>query len=187
MAEEMIDSHSIVAAMFTRYDGTFHWSLALPGAGAGGQALKIHAIDPGQFWRFDVSDQDLIHSARFHILRYKTFLMGLRPRLGSRRTPTRTFDPAEVRDLLQEIPMATPVFELSSVQRFTCRVWFRQAIRVLIEKSMVYCPRIKDLEDELLGLATANAQNIFSGTVPCSYRISKTCSWANKRFPPLTI
>ncbi|KAF9807554.1 hypothetical protein IEO21_08169 [Rhodonia placenta] len=161
MAEEMIDSHSIVAAMFTRYDGTFHWSLALPGAGAGGQALKIHAIDPGQFWRFDVSDQDLIHSARLCVVL----------KIGSRRTPTRTFDPAEVRDLLQEIPMATPVFELSSVQRFTCRVWFRQA----------------DLEDELLGLATANAQNIFSGTVPCSYRISKTCSWANKRFPPLTI
>lgn len=68
MAEEMIDSHSIVAAMFTRYDGTFHWSLALPGAGAGGQALKIHAIDPGQFWRFDVSDQDLIHSARLCVV-----------------------------------------------------------------------------------------------------------------------
>lgn len=178
MSEPVLDNEAIVAALFTRLDGTFHWMLALPGAGLNGNAMRLHVINPEQIWQFDDSSQDLMHSHRLCTV----------VKIGSRRTREQTFTPAEVRNLLAMIELATPVFELArGVQNFTCRVWFRQAVRVLIEKHMVYCPRIKDLEDELLRLATPNAQRVFGGTPSCTYQASKTCSWTNKRFPSPTI
>lgn len=64
MSEPVLDNEAIVAALFTRLDGTFHWMLALPGAGLNGNAMRLHVINPEQIWQFDDSSQDLMHSHR---------------------------------------------------------------------------------------------------------------------------
>ncbi|KAH9846325.1 hypothetical protein C2E23DRAFT_744335 [Lenzites betulinus] len=61
-----------------------------------------------------------------------------------------------VRDLvglLQEIPMAVPEVEAQREQRFTCRVWIREAVRRMHTRKYICCPDVYALEAEMLQYA----------------------------------
>ncbi|OSX61561.1 hypothetical protein POSPLADRAFT_1112785, partial [Postia placenta MAD-698-R-SB12] len=108
------------------------------------KALRLHTVYNNRDGRrFEVTAQNLVYSRTLNTV-VKT---------GSRRTPSWTFTTEEVRDL-QEIRMETPGSELAIEIQFNCRVWLRQAIRVLMQQRMVCCERIKYLEDELERVAT---------------------------------
>lgn len=176
MAEPAPDSDAILAALFLRPDGrSFHWMIMLPGAGAGGKgsAKRLHAMwTDREGWFFETRDHNLQESRSLCTI----------VKIGSRRTSdTRTFTTTEVSDLLKAIDMETPGFELAMGIRFDCRVWFRQAVRVLIQHGMVWCDRINDLEAELLRLATAKAEGRRDARI---YNVSTNCNWFEKRFPP---
>lgn len=149
--------------------------LALPGAGTRGRehAMRLHVMENDRNgWYFDDTDQNLLHSRSLCTV----------IKIGSRRTSdTQTFTTKEVRDLLEAIVMVTPDFELAMGIRFDCRVWFRKAVRVLIEHRMVWCDRINDLEAELMRLATAKVEGRRDAR---TYNVSTNCNWFGKRFPP---
>jgi len=52
---------------------------------------------------------------------------------------------------LAPIPMSTP--DADKPQQFSCRIWFKEAVRVLHERGVIRCPDVDRLETELRLLA----------------------------------
>lgn len=70
------------------------------------------------------------------------------------------FDHTLLVDYVKDIPMAVPPSQRSKEPKFTCRVWFKEAIRVLNDSGVfVKCPDVDALEDELTRKALAGAYN----------------------------
>ena len=63
--------------------------------------------------------------------------------------------------LLRAIPLVTP--ECDAPHPFTCRIWFREAVRVLGKHSMGDCRPIDTLERELISLADGNGYAVALG------------------------
>lgn len=58
-------------------------------------------------------------------------------------------------DYLRPIPLKVPEVDRGLFSHFTCRVWFRAAIRELHRAGVyVYCPDVNPLEEKLLEAAT---------------------------------
>ena len=68
---------------------------------------------------------------------------------------------ASIDSLLSDIPLATP--ECDAPHPFTCRIWFREAVRVLTVHGAGVCPSVDALEKELTGLADANGDSVAFG------------------------
>lgn len=68
----------------------------------------------------------------------------------------------ELDGLLRTIPMAVPPSESAGTQ-FTCRIWFREAVRVLHREGIVNVPDVDELEAELKGLAADAQAGVESG------------------------
>ena len=70
--------------------------------------------------------------------------------------------PVEIDNLLRTIPLMTPACD--APHPFTCRIWFREAVRVLDGQRMVKCrPRVDALEKELTMLADENGNSVALG------------------------
>ena len=68
---------------------------------------------------------------------------------------TRTYEHV-LDDILKTVPLAVPEEDQNRFQAFSCRVWFRHAIRTLNSYGIyVQCPDVDVLEDELIKHATA--------------------------------
>ena len=68
----------------------------------------------------------------------------------------------DVDNLLRTIPMTTPACD--APHPFTCRIWFREAVRVLDHQHMVKCRSTVDtLEKELTMLADENGNSVALG------------------------
>ena len=63
--------------------------------------------------------------------------------------------------LLRAIPLVTP--ECDAPHPFTCRIWFREAVRVLGKHGMVNYRSIDALERELTSLADENGNAVALG------------------------
>ena len=72
-----------------------------------------------------------------------------------------TLSASDIDKLLRAIPMATP--ECDAPHPFTCRVWFREAVRLLCEEGVVVCPSVDVLEKELTGLADDHGNAVALG------------------------
>lgn len=51
--------------------------------------------------------------------------------------------------LLARVPLSVPYADVGREKEFTCRVWIRQALRVMHAAGLIYCPRVNALEDEM--------------------------------------
>ena len=58
--------------------------------------------------------------------------------------------------LLRAIPMTVPAVDMYTEPSFTCRVWFKEAVRILHDRGFVNCPDINRLEQECKGFAMTN-------------------------------
>jgi hypothetical protein len=53
-----------------------------------------------------------------------------------------------LKDILKTIPMVVPDIDKAREPKFTCRVWFREAIRVLHKRGIINCTNLDSLEQE---------------------------------------
>ncbi|EED83438.1 predicted protein [Postia placenta Mad-698-R] len=164
ISEVVFNVNSIVAALFTRgRDEGFHWMLALPGAGEEpGADLKLHVNNPRGRWQFQAGDHNLPQS--------ETLCTVIR--IGSRGMTT----PAQIRRIVEGIGMnVVPEVDRRREERFTCRVWFREAIRRLVENNILHCLDVDALEAELISLSSPSAEGVLAGTGKYTIHIAASC------------
>ncbi len=66
------------------------------------------------------------------------------------------FDVEMLEEYVKDIPMSLPEVDVGKEPRFTCRVWFKEAIRRLNRAELfVNCPDVDALERELVQRASA--------------------------------
>ena len=58
--------------------------------------------------------------------------------------------------LLKEIPMTIPQEDIGIEPKFTCRVWWKQAIRLLSDRGYIKCDNVQALENECKAYAVTN-------------------------------
>lgn len=80
--------------------------------------------------------------------------------------------------------MENPGSELAIEIQFNCRVWLRQAIRVLMQQRMVCCERIKYLEDELERVATVTHRTSSTTLLDACTTFIKLLPGATSNFLP---
>ncbi|KAF7298321.1 hypothetical protein MKEN_01356600 [Mycena kentingensis (nom. inval.)] len=139
----------ILVVVFSRMEAhTLHWTICVPTTPA--QAAKYHAKQSGDNWWFDYSDTAGVplHS----LLTSQTISASIK--IG-------TIAPGKVHkevltEYLKPIPMAVPAIDVQREAKFTCRVWFREAIRVLNKKGLIQCSDVDSLEEEVKGYGLAN-------------------------------
>ncbi|OCH95366.1 hypothetical protein OBBRIDRAFT_883924 [Obba rivulosa] len=135
----------LYACLFSRADGTFHWTLVLPQDAT--TVHKFHATNLQGGWRFERVPDRLAQSPNACVV----------VRLGT-VAPGRT---DELCARLEAAPMCTPAAD--GAQQFTCRIWFRAAVRVLHAQGAVECPDVDALEKELRTLAEGRRLAIEQG------------------------
>ncbi|GBE80526.1 hypothetical protein SCP_0302410 [Sparassis crispa] len=127
----------IYAGLFRRGDGTFHWTIIIS-QDAGHVVNKFHATEDSRGWRFEYSLHTIVRSvSACAVVKIGT--------LSSNRLV------GDIHTLLKDIPMQTPVADLP--QSFSCRIWFKEAVRVLSNNGIIRCPAVSRLEAELKGIA----------------------------------
>lgn len=93
-------------------------------------------------------------------------------RLGSRGMTT----PAQIRRIVEGIGMdVVPEVDRRREERFTCRVWFREAIRRLVENNILHCLDVDALEAELISLSSPSAEGVLAGTGKYTIHIAASC------------
>ncbi|KAI0784703.1 hypothetical protein C8Q75DRAFT_723927 [Abortiporus biennis] len=122
---------NIYACLFSRGDGTFHWAIVIPKLD--GECMKYHAVSDDKPWRYVCASDNLQKDIRVCVV----------VKLGV--FANRTYK--EIDEFLKQIPMKAPPDDLP--QRFTCRIWFKEAIRVLNKRGVIRCTSVNSLETEL--------------------------------------
>ncbi|TFK84993.1 hypothetical protein K466DRAFT_588458 [Polyporus arcularius HHB13444] len=139
---------TIAAALCKTTDtGKYHWIIYLITDLCGSSGFKYHATNQmgAAPWHYEYTRWEGLESAR---------CVTLTP-IG--RVPNRNEKSADDLDaILREVPLEVPQVDRRMFDRFTCRTWFRAAIRKLNDKRMyVRCPDVDLLEDKLTRMATA--------------------------------
>ncbi|KIY50003.1 hypothetical protein FISHEDRAFT_40143 [Fistulina hepatica ATCC 64428] len=121
--------------------GDFHWALCLT------EAYKMHATNDN-----GASDW------RYECVRWSGFDTDVRgisySKIGQLDLD---FDVRFIEEYVKDMPMSVPPIDRSREPRFTSRVWFREAVRVLHGAGMfVRCDQVDRLEHELAMRATAD-------------------------------
>ncbi|KAJ7862484.1 hypothetical protein B0H14DRAFT_2740207 [Mycena olivaceomarginata] len=65
-------------------------------------------------------------------------------------------DPDILRDHLEPVSMSIPVIDQAREPEFNCRVWFREAVRVLDQAGILQCQDVDALEAECKSYAMGN-------------------------------
>ncbi|RPD61105.1 hypothetical protein L226DRAFT_534753 [Lentinus tigrinus ALCF2SS1-7] len=139
--------NAIYAALYWRTDGKYHWALIVTDSSVSGKKLHATNLEDPTTWRYASDDFDV--SAE-----WKPLVILAQIGVASEGT-------SSVDDILRMIPMATPACD--SPHPFTCRIWFREAVRVLIAQGMVTCRSVDALEKELTLLADDNGNSVALG------------------------
>lgn len=85
-------------------------------------------------------------------------------------TATNTIE--RISALLDAIPMTLPTEDIGRDTVFRCRVWLKQAVRVLAANDIVNCPDGFALEGELFELGNENEPNTIAG-LPYRLHVSR--------------
>lgn len=137
--------YEVLAVLFGRAEpGTFHWSICIPISPR--HAIKLHAKSVGNdhwFFESDTLPQEDLESSP---------IIAVAVRLGQLLPE----DLENVVQLLKAIPMVIPEVDQAVEGRFTCRVWFKEAVRVLNQAGYVRCDDVGALEKECKEYALAN-------------------------------
>ncbi|KAM5544230.1 hypothetical protein V8D89_001890 [Ganoderma adspersum] len=132
-------TNSICGVLFSRANGTFHWAIVIPSNNSD-HAEILHANNPveaGGRWSFQRKTHDVYASRTACII----------VKIGT-LTATNTIE--RITNLLEGIPMAIPLADRTIEPRFTCRVWFKEAIRVLARNGVLTCPDVSALERKMI-------------------------------------
>ncbi|KAJ6502183.1 hypothetical protein C8R45DRAFT_611629 [Mycena sanguinolenta] len=135
----------ILAVLFSRTDeGTFHWTICVPISHT--VAAKFHVRNTPNDWWFDepVPDHSILHS--------NTISAAVKIGTIDHNAVTRD----DLTRLLRTVSMTVPAIDQATEPTFTCRVWFREAIRVLHRNNIINCPDVDELEKECRGYASTN-------------------------------
>lgn len=65
--------------------------------------------------------------------------------------------------ILEQIPMASPAGTEDEHVKFSCRIWLREAIRVLNQQGIIACNDVNALQAECEKHADTNKENIELG------------------------
>ena len=65
--------------------------------------------------------------------------------------------------LFKAIPLTIPPSDVGRESTFTCRVWVKLAVRVLVENDIVKCLDVDALEREIIEIGNENEPNILKG------------------------
>ncbi|KAF7422997.1 hypothetical protein PC9H_011161 [Pleurotus ostreatus] len=145
MANEQLNAADILAVLYSRGDGeTFHWTICLPISTR--NAIKLHAKDPGLgHWFFEdpPPEDDLVGSN----------IVCAAVKIGKLAGD---FDIASVKTILRAIPMEVPASDAEIEPRFSCRVWFKEAVRQLAYAGVITCTDVCALENECREYARRN-------------------------------
>ncbi|KAF9495955.1 hypothetical protein BDN71DRAFT_1446886 [Pleurotus eryngii] len=141
----MLNVGDILAVLYSRGDGeTFHWAICLPISTR--NAVKLHAKDPGLghwFFEYPPPEDDLVGSK----------IVCAAIKIGKLAGD---FDIAAVENILQAIPMKVPALDAEIEPRFSCRVWFKEAVRQLAYAGVITCTDVYALENECNEYARGN-------------------------------
>ncbi|KAK0460309.1 hypothetical protein IW261DRAFT_1636312 [Armillaria novae-zelandiae] len=145
-----------VTAFFSTALDSFHYALSIMMDPFQCKMLHARELWPDHFV-FEDKENSLTSSA--------TLCIALK--IGDMRYDTLE----QVTALLQAIPMALP--NGATDQRFDCRVWLKEAIKVLNNQGVLRCADADMLIDwELTGYATYNKENIMGGFGPFRRHVS---------------
>ncbi|THH28866.1 hypothetical protein EUX98_g5328 [Antrodiella citrinella] len=141
---EELEENGIYATLFTNNPGiSWHWILYFHRehrgkSGKVSPGYKLHATDKYGAWRYECASQDLLASATLVIV----------GKIGA--VVDNTWGVEFLDEYLKNIRMEVPQVDRGSEPRFTCRVWFREAIRTFNAAQLfVRCPDVDALELEL--------------------------------------
>ncbi|PBK82249.1 hypothetical protein ARMGADRAFT_947043, partial [Armillaria gallica] len=132
-----------VALTKNEISGTYHWILYFVVTPKSG--WKMHATNDGdaRTWRYERKTWDGPDS----------FLAVTFTKIGH---VDNNFDVEMLEEYVKDIPMSLPEVDIGKEPRFTCRVWFKEAIRHLnLTELFVNCPDVDALERELIQRASA--------------------------------
>jgi len=123
----------------------YHWALYLHHPNNGHTGFKFHAADgPNNTWSFEGHPYSMSDSASIVLL----------TKIGSIQDPT--WGPEYLLPYIDAtaIPMEVPYIDRVVEPKFTCRVWFREAIRQLDSCGLfLQCSDVNALESELIAQA----------------------------------
>ncbi|KAH6894972.1 hypothetical protein BKA70DRAFT_791071 [Coprinopsis sp. MPI-PUGE-AT-0042] len=134
-----------IALLGRSMPGEYHWAICP--AYDDTKAYKVHAKQVSSHWFFEDPPvfEDLI----------KSDIITADVKIGAlKSTDQSDFD--AVVDLLRQIPMETPEIDQGVEPKFTCRVWLREAVRVLHRNGYIECPDVNALEKECEEVAEPN-------------------------------
>ncbi|KAM5541505.1 hypothetical protein V8D89_004695 [Ganoderma adspersum] len=126
---------AIYAAPYWRPDGKYHWAIIVADNYSSGQ--KLHATN------LETTE------------RKPLVVLG---QIGKTKSGEGS---ASIASLLRHVPLVTP--EYDEPHPFSCRIWFREAVRVLIAQGAVACQSVDAMEKELTELADADGDSIVVG------------------------
>ncbi|GLB39989.1 hypothetical protein LshimejAT787_0704990 [Lyophyllum shimeji] len=162
--ESLFKPNTIFAAL-KRSDrrGFFHWMIYLCTGESSG--YKYHATTDGATseWHYECAPWQAATDSSMAVTFTK---IGELPEW---------MDHGFLDNYLREIPMAVPKVDYQREKAFTCRVWFRAAIRQLHDSGMfVECSDVDSLESELKNRATAAE---YLGNLPHVYETTLARAW----------
>jgi len=160
-----VPPNTISAVLLSRGDGTFHWALALAIDNAPYSFRKLHATQlKGPGWEYE----DIVHDI--------TALQQRKPvcvivQIGH-ISPKNSSE--SIACILSSTPLGIVTERETKETTFNCRVWVREALRVLYDESIISCSDVESLEQEFFSLAHDNDTKTVVGG-PYKVHVSKFC------------
>ncbi|KAI0787360.1 hypothetical protein C8Q74DRAFT_1366261 [Fomes fomentarius] len=148
MAPPALQPSSLYCILFSRGDGTFHWTICASVDAS--NAVKMHATNVQGGWVYEKKMHNVIKS--------QTACIAVK--IGELSSSA---DIERVSSILENIPMSIPSVDQSIEHRFTCRVWFKEAARVLTTNGIISCSDVAGLEREIKGYGEEQDEKTISG------------------------
>ncbi|KAL1659960.1 hypothetical protein EV122DRAFT_253083 [Schizophyllum commune] len=148
MVRPVLEPAALYCILFSRGDGTFHWTIGAAVDTA--NALKMHATNVQGGWAYEKKMHNIIKS--------QTACVAVK--IGQ-LSSTDVID--RVSSTLERIPMSIPSIDQSIERVFTCRVWVKEAVRVLAANGFISCSDVAGLEREVKGYGQAQDEKTISG------------------------
>ncbi|KAF9560138.1 hypothetical protein CPC08DRAFT_762926 [Agrocybe pediades] len=139
--------------------GTYHWLIWVSEDGVSGTCA--HATNDTGAFTFEKKCENIGTS--------RNNLSAL-IQIGSLRG-THSVD--DVVEILEKVPMKSPAGSEDEHVRFTCRIWIREAVRVLNSAGIIACGDVNALEEECKAHADANREAVELGKGKVVFVVSK--------------
>ncbi|OBZ73059.1 hypothetical protein A0H81_06596 [Grifola frondosa] len=144
-----LSKSDIYAALYGRHDERYHWAFILATDDVSGYKYHASNLENPAVWQYVCEPFDTTKEWKPLVILAK---------LG--RCPPNV-STSDLDRLFRSIPLQTP--ESDAPHPFTCRIWFRTAMRALNDHNILSCVSVSALEWELVDLANDNATAVGLG------------------------